>query len=94
MANGLFSYNEIEKAKKQTFLKVYDDLFHKHFGIKHKTIALKDLKGKLIGRGTILKTDEIPNYERFLPKEEYIRDDNRFSPPQMCTSRMLSKKRK
>ena len=28
LANGLFSYDEIEKAKKQTFLKVYDDLFH------------------------------------------------------------------
>lgn len=83
LANVLFSYNEIEKAKKQTFLKVYDDLFHKHSGIEHKTIALKDLKGKLIGRGTILKTDEVPNYERFLPKEEYIKEDNRFSPPRV-----------
>lgn len=81
LANGLFSYDEIEKAKKQTFLKVYDDLFHKHSGIDHKTIALKDLKGKLIGRGAILKNDEVPNYERFLPKEEYIKEDNRFSPP-------------
>lgn len=81
LANGLFSYDEIEKAKKQTFLKVYDDLFQKHSGIDHKTIALKDLKAKLIGRGTILKNDEVPNYERFLPKEEYIKEDNRFSPP-------------
>jgi len=83
LANGSFSYNEIEKAKKQTFLKVYDDLFHKHSGIEHKTIALKDLTGKLIGRGTILKTDEVPDYERFLPKEEYIKEDNRFSPPRV-----------
>ena len=81
LANGLFSYDEIEKAKKQTFLKVYDDLFQKHSGIDHKTIALKDLKAKLIGRGTILKNDEVPNYERLLPKEEYIKEDNRFSPP-------------
>lgn len=81
MANGLFSYDEIEKAKKQTFLKVYDDLFQKHSGIDHKTIALKDLKAKLIGRGTILKNDEVPNYERLLPKEEYIKEDNRFGPP-------------
>lgn len=83
LANGSFSYNEIEKAKKQTFLKVYDELFHKHSGIEHKTIALKDLTGKLIGRGTILKTDEVPDYERFLPKEEYIKEDNRFSPPRV-----------
>ena len=41
------------------------------------------MKGKLIGRGTILKTDEVPNYERFLPKEEYIKEDNRFSPPRV-----------
>ena len=81
LANGLFSYKEIEKAKEQTFLRVYDDLFQKHSGIDHKTIALKDLRCTQIGRGTILKNDEVPNYERFLPKEEYINEDNRFSPP-------------
>lgn len=80
LANGLFSYKEIEKAKEQTFLKVYDDLFHKHAGIDQKTIKIKDLKCKIIGRGTILKDDEVPNYERFIPKEEYITEDNRFSP--------------
>lgn len=81
LAKGSFSYNEIDKAKHQTFLKVYDDLFCKHSGLDHKTITLKDLKRELMGRGTILKNDEIPNYERFLPKEEYIKEDNRFSPP-------------
>lgn len=81
LAKGSFSYNEIDKAKHQTFLKVYDDLFCKHSGLGHKTITLKDLKSELMGRGTILKNDEIPNYERFLPKEEYIKEDNRFSPP-------------
>lgn len=81
LAKGLFSYEEIDKAKQQTFLKVYDDLFNKNSGIEHKTIAIKDLKSELIGRGTILKRNEVPNYERFLPKEEYIKEDNRFSPP-------------
>lgn len=81
LTNGQFSYKEIDKAKEQTFLKVYDDLFHKHCGIDHKTIAIKDLRYKLIGRGTILKDNEVPDYERFLPKEEYIKEDNRFSPP-------------
>lgn len=69
LANGLFSYNEIEKAKKQTFLKVYDDLFHKHSGIDHKTIALKALKGKLIGRGTILKMMKFPIMSVFFLKK-------------------------
>lgn len=81
LATGLFSYKEIDKAKEQVFLKAYDDLFRRHSGIDHKTIAIKDLKSELIGRGTILKDDEVPNYERFLPKEEYITEDNRFSPP-------------
>ena len=42
LAKGLFSYEEIDKAKQQTFLKVYDDLFNKNSGIEHKTIAIKD----------------------------------------------------
>lgn len=81
LAAGVFSYDEIEKAKKQKFLMVYDDLFYKHSGIDQSTIVFKDLKDKLMGRGAILKNDEIPNYDRFLPKEEYIKEDNRFSPP-------------
>lgn len=30
LAKGIFTYNEVEKAKRCTFLKVYDDLFHQH----------------------------------------------------------------
>lgn len=81
LAKGLFTYEEINRAKEQTFLKVYDDLFRQHLGIKHNTITIKELKNQIIGRGTKLKNDEIINYERFLPKKEYIKEDNRFSPP-------------
>ena len=81
LAKGLFTYQEIDKAKKQTFLKVYDDLFRQHSGIDHKTITIKELKNQVLGRGTILKEDEDPYFERFLPKAEFIREDNRFSPP-------------
>lgn len=81
LANKEFSYNEVERAKESTFLKVYDDLFHTHDGIKHKTIAIKDLNGLCIGRGTILKETETPDFERFIPKKEFITKDNRFSPP-------------
>ena len=81
LAKELFSYKEVDKAKEQIFLKVYDDLFHRHSGIDHKTIAIKDLKHEIIGRGAILRDDESPNYDRFLPKEEFIKEDNRFSPP-------------
>lgn len=54
---------------------------NKHSGIDQKTIAIKDLKCTLIGRGTIVENNEVPNYERFIPKEEYIKEDNRFNPP-------------
>lgn len=81
LAKGLFTFDEVEKAKKYTFLKVYDDLFYQHSGIEHKTIKIKDLKGSLVGRGTILGEKEVPDYERFIPKKEFIKNDNRFSPP-------------
>ena len=81
LVSGLFAYDEVEKAKKCTFLKVYDDLFNQHSGISHKTITIKELGGLLVGRGTILDESEVPNYERFIPKKEFITKDNRFSPP-------------
>ena len=81
LADGEFTFEEIDKAKKCTFLSVYDDLFSQNFGIEHKTISVKELKGKVIGRGAILRDTEIPSHERFIPKKEFIKEDNRFSPP-------------
>lgn len=81
LANGMFTYDEVEKAKGYTFLKTYDDLFHQHSEIDYKTIKIKDLKGLSVGRGTVLGEKEVPNYERFIPKKEFIKKDNRFSPP-------------
>ncbi len=81
LAKGLFSFDDVDTAKTYTFLKVYDDLFHQHSGIEHKTIKIRDLDSLLIGRGTILSEKEVPDYERFIPKKEFIKKDNRFSPP-------------
>ena len=81
LAKGLFTFDEVEKAKSYTFLKVYDDLFHQHSGIDHKTIKIKDVERFLVGRGTILGEKEVPDYERFIPKKGFIKKDNRFSPP-------------
>lgn len=55
-------------------------MFNQNSGIEHKTISVKELKGKVIGRGTILGDTEVTNYERFVPRKEFIKDDNRFSP--------------
>ena len=81
LSSGTFSYDNIEEAKKCTFLKVYNDLFHDNFGIEHSTIKLTDLDGTQVGRGCVLKKDEAPDYARFIPKKEFITADNRFSPP-------------
>ena len=43
LAKEVFTFDEVEKAKGYTFLKVYDDLFHQHSGIDHKTIKIKEL---------------------------------------------------
>ena len=71
----LIRYTEIRDMKQDDALEMFV-----RFNSDGKALR-KDLKGKLIGRGAILKNDEVPNYERFLPKEEYIKEDNRFSPP-------------
>ncbi len=74
-------YDEVDKAKKITFLKVYDDLFRNNSGISYLTKSLGDIGKCSIGRGAKLKVGESIDYERFKPKKEYITDDNRFSPP-------------
>ena len=81
LANGEFLFDDIESAKKHTFLRVYDDLFNKNAGIVHNTITIRDISDYCLGRGTILSESEIPDYERFIPKKEFIKSDNRFSPP-------------
>ena len=80
LEKGLFSYDEVENAKKCTFLRVYDDLFNQNSGMEHKTVMIKEIKNMLIGRGTILDVKENPDYDRFIPKKEFIKEDNRFSP--------------
>ena len=80
LKNKQFIYTDIDTAKKTTFLKVFDDLFGAHNGIKTLTKTIGDIKQNL-GRGTILTESETVNYERFLPKKEYINESNRFSPP-------------
>lgn len=80
LAEGVLQTSNVAQAKEYTFLKVYDDLFHKNDGIKYNTITIGDMKKYCLGRGAILKKDEKLNYERFIPKKEFIKQDNRFSP--------------
>lgn len=58
LAKGLFTYEEIDCAKEQTFLKTYDDLFRQNSGIEHKTTTIKDIKCQILGRRTKLNADD------------------------------------
>lgn len=79
LKNKEFNYDEIEKAKNITFLRVLNDLFYEHKGIDIASKSISDISCKM-GRGTILKDTEKVNYDRFLPKEQFITSANRFSP--------------
>lgn len=80
LAQGKFCYDEVAKAKESCFLRTYYDLFHKHSGIDFQTKLLRDLTDFKLGRGTRLDEKEVPDYERFIPKKEFIKEENRFSP--------------
>lgn len=80
LSKGDFSFDDIVSAKKNTFLRVYDDLFNKNAGIEYNTVLISEIGKYCVGRGTILGEDENPDFERFIPKTEFIKEDNRFSP--------------
>ena len=83
LACGKFLFDDTDAALKETFLSVFDDMFEKNNNKEYFTKTIKELRnsGVVTGRGTILDASEILTYERFIPKSEFIKKDNRFSPP-------------
>lgn len=79
LANKTFKYNDVDSALTTTFLKVFDDLFVNCSTRLESSLDYFHTNGYLV-RGTKLKNAEIASYERFLPKSEFINNDNRFSP--------------
>lgn len=79
LKNKEFSYNNTEKAKETTFLRVFNDLFNTNHGINHIIKNVGDIHFSM-GRGSILSETEEAVYDRFLPKAEFIKSPNRFSP--------------
>ena len=43
LSKGDFSFDDIASAKKNTFLRVYDDLFNKNAGIEYNTVLISAL---------------------------------------------------
>lgn len=79
LANKTFRYNEVDVALTTTFLKVFDDLVTNCSVSMERSLNIFQTEGYLV-RGTKLKTLEPVSYNRFLPKAEFINEDNRFSP--------------
>lgn len=84
LANGKFDYDDIKSALTMTFLKQFDEWF-KQLGDREMSVSLAEcFSGKFVGRGTVINPTEpldTPQYDRFMPKAEFIKEDNRFSPP-------------
>jgi len=81
LAAGKFAYDQTDLALGETFLKVFDDLFSKTEAFF--LVCLEELvkTNTQLFRGAKLNPSESVNYDRFIPKKEYIKEDNRFSPP-------------
>ena len=79
LANKAFKYDEVDSALTTTFLKVFDDLFSNCCAQLECSLNSFQANGYL-ARGTKLKSLETVSYDRFLPKAEFINEDNRFSP--------------
>lgn len=82
LAGREFLYSDIDNALQSTFLHVFDDLFqHGHQFLEvHATDILTANTGMV--RAARINPDALkPDYDRFLPKAEFITKDNRFSPP-------------
>lgn len=78
-----FEFDDTDSALKVVFLKQFNDWFQ---GIAKQEMSKSFsacFKNKLAGRGTVIKpceSSDTPNYDRFMPKAEFIKGDNRFSP--------------
>lgn len=82
LATGKFRFDQLQLAKKETFLKVFDDMFQDNDIKVFFTIYFSEMisSGTQFCRGAKLKGKEEVTYNRFIPQKEHIYEDNRFSP--------------
>lgn len=80
LANKDFSYNDLENALQTTYLRVFDDLLtncHELFDVQFNKL-ISD--GSCLVRAARINAEDETDYERFIPKSQYIKSANRFSP--------------
>lgn len=84
LADKKFAYNDIESARKSTFLRVFDDVFnHCHSYLEKSVNSILNDNTVIVRAARLKDGDSVPDYNRFIPKAEFIKNDNRFSPPGM-----------
>lgn len=102
LGQNTIAYKDLEKAKEYTFLKVLEGVLQYEENSddiqeKFNTLYFNYSFCRATKKGDNESADDM-NYERFLPKEEFIKDDNRFSPKGVeylylaCKSRMGKEK--
>lgn len=77
-----FRYDDIKAAKRNVFLSKFDKLFHiDGWNQFYETSIANVYNNSIFIRGAKIGPNEgKPNRERFIPKSDYIKEDNRFSP--------------
>ena len=84
LANGFFKYNDMEGALRSDFLKVFNDVFqHGYYFFEKKVTDIFNADNHIVRAARIGNGMPVPSYERFIPKAEFITNENRFSPPRV-----------
>ena len=85
LAIGKFSFNQLDLALKETFLKVFNDMFSINNTRMYFTTSITNLISLRLKfcRGAKIAYNEKVDYNRFIPNAHYITEDNRFSPPRV-----------
>jgi hypothetical protein len=82
LSDGKFLYNDVASALQCTFLHVFDDVFkHCYIFFEKSADKIFNKKTAFVRAARINPKDPSPDYDRFIPKTEFITEDNRFSPP-------------
>lgn len=81
LSDGTLKADDIDTALTYTFLKVFGDIFRVNKEERNCKRWLEEFDGMKFVRCARIDEGTIPSFERFIPKSEFIKEDNRFSPP-------------
>ena len=82
LRDGVIAYDDREVITKNRFMSAINDIYSKDYGKQFTSKTLEQIENEYhLIRGSIIRPSEpFPDYDRMLPKSEFITVDNRFSP--------------